>query len=54
MSMKIGIVGAGWLGAGCDPAPVGDLGSGRRFQRDGAGFRAHLGRADLRRALGLH
>jgi predicted dinucleotide-binding enzyme len=40
--------------AGCDPVAVGDLGAARRFQRGGAGFRAHLGEADLRRALGLH
>jgi predicted dinucleotide-binding enzyme len=40
--------------AGCDPVTVGDLAAGRRFQRGGAGFRAHLGAAELRRALGLH
>jgi predicted dinucleotide-binding enzyme len=40
--------------AGCDPVTVGDLASARRFQRGGAGFRAHLGAAELRRALGLH
>jgi predicted dinucleotide-binding enzyme len=39
--------------AGCDPVPVGDLASARRFQRGGAGFRAHFGEAELRRALGL-
>ena len=40
--------------AGCDPVVVGNLESARRFQRGGAGFRAHLGAAELRRALGLH
>jgi hypothetical protein len=40
--------------AGCDPIATGDLSSARRFQRGGAGFRAHLGEADLRLALGLH
>ena len=40
--------------AGCEPVAVGDLDSARRFQRGGAGFRAHLGAAELRRALGLH
>lgn len=40
--------------AGCDPVAVGDLEAARRFQRGGAGFRAHLGEADLRHALGLH
>ncbi|HEX7761862.1 MAG TPA: NAD(P)-binding domain-containing protein [Caulobacteraceae bacterium] len=40
--------------AGCDPVAAGDLVAARRFQRGGAGFRAHLGAAELRRALGLH
>lgn len=40
--------------AGCDPVVTGDLESARRFQRDGAGFRIHLGAAELRRALGFH
>ena len=40
--------------AGCDPVVTGDLRSARRFQRGGAGFRAHLGAAELRRALGIH
>lgn len=39
--------------AGCDPVAVGGLAAGRRFQRGGAGFRAHLSAPDLRRALGL-
>lgn len=39
--------------AGCDPVAVADLASARRFQRGGAGFRAHLGAAALRRALTL-
>ena len=39
--------------AGCDPVVVGDLTSARRFQRGGRGFRAHLGAAELRRALNL-
>jgi len=39
---------------GCDPVAVGDLASARRFERGGSGFRAHLGEAELRRALGLH
>jgi predicted dinucleotide-binding enzyme len=40
--------------AGCDPVAVGNLATARRFQRGGAGFRAHLGAPELRRALGLH
>jgi predicted dinucleotide-binding enzyme len=40
--------------AGCDPVTVGDLAAGRRFQRGGAGFRAHLGAPALRCTLGLH
>jgi len=40
--------------AGCDPVTLGDLAAARRFQRGGAGFRAHLGAPALRRALGLH
>lgn len=39
--------------AGCEPVTVGDLTSARRFQRGGAGFRAHLSAPALRRALGL-
>ena len=39
--------------AGCDPVAVADLANARRFQRGGAGFRAHLGAAALRRALNL-
>jgi predicted dinucleotide-binding enzyme len=39
--------------AGCDPVIVGDLASARRFQRGGAGFRAHLAAPALRRALSL-
>jgi predicted dinucleotide-binding enzyme len=42
------------LDAGCDPVVTGDLQSARRFQRGGAGFRAHLGAAELGRALGIH
>jgi predicted dinucleotide-binding enzyme len=39
--------------ASCDPVVTGGLQSARRFQRGGAGFRAHLGAAALRRALDL-
>jgi predicted dinucleotide-binding enzyme len=39
--------------AGCDPVVVGDLAAARRFQRGGAGFRAHLPGPALRRALQL-
>lgn len=39
--------------AGCDPVVVGDLAAARRFQRGGAGFRAHLSAPALRRALQL-
>jgi predicted dinucleotide-binding enzyme len=39
--------------AGYDPVVVGDLASARRFQQGGPGFRAHLGAAELRRALNL-
>jgi len=39
--------------AGCEPVTVGDLTSARRFQRGGAGFRAHLSAPALCRALGL-
>jgi predicted dinucleotide-binding enzyme len=35
-------------------AAVGNLASPRRFQRGGAGFRAHLGAPAPRTALGLH
>lgn len=38
--------------AGCEPVTVGDLVSARRFQRGGAGFRAHLSAPALRCALG--
>ena len=40
--------------AGCDPVAVDGFTAARRFQRGGAGFRAHLGEAELRRALELH
>lgn len=40
--------------AGCAPVSVGGLEAARRFQRGGAGFRAHLGETELRRALGLN
>lgn len=39
--------------AGCDPVVVGNLDSAVVFQQGGAGWRAHLTSADLRRRLGL-
>jgi hypothetical protein len=39
--------------AGCDPVIVGDLASGRKFERGTPGFRAHLTAAKLRQLLGL-
>ena len=39
--------------AGCDPVVTGDLATARRFQRGGAGFRAHETAPELRRSLGL-
>jgi predicted dinucleotide-binding enzyme len=39
--------------SGCDPVIVGDLASGKRFERTGPGFRANTTAAELRRLLGL-
>ncbi|HZE13940.1 MAG TPA: NADPH-dependent F420 reductase [Chthoniobacterales bacterium] len=39
--------------AGCDPVIVGDLASGRKFERGTPGFRAHLTADKLRQLLGL-
>ncbi|MFL6520102.1 MAG: NADPH-dependent F420 reductase [Chthoniobacterales bacterium] len=39
--------------AGCEPVIVGDLASGRKFERGTPGFRAHLTADKLRQLLGL-
>jgi len=39
--------------AGCEPVIVGNLASGKKFERDGAGFRANTTAAKLRQLLGI-
>jgi 8-hydroxy-5-deazaflavin:NADPH oxidoreductase len=39
--------------AGCEPVIVGNLASGKKFERDGPGFRANTTAAKLRQLLGI-